>query len=610
MTQPLLPQLSTTPEKVARLDSRERSRVLNFLLRWEAASEALDCLDRIDVTQMVSLQDLCARALEDVGRTTEAITLMQARIRQKESDTARIQLGRHLITAGSLERALTLANELVGADEASGTSWSFLGDVQLARGDLNTAEAAFLHHQQVAPNSRQPQLGLMRIHHRRGDPVRASAYAVRAFTVLEGEYELPVYALRELRDFFALTSDENRLRSAEEQLSQRFGLEMGEMQALLETEASGRPPRPAATTARRQPTPASRPKSAPFVTDLATIPVSDDERTSLRIDVQRLFGFSELRPAQAEIMACARRSENVLAILPTGAGKSLCYQLPALIDQGVTLVISPLIALMKDQVDGLPSELRQRAISINSSMSGSALQEAVGQLASGRYKLIYAAPERLRQRPFIHALRQAGLARLVIDEAHCVSVWGHDFRPDYLRLAQAHRDLGSPPILALTATAPPRVRQDIERQLFGKINPTPANPESGREPLNLTSGNDLATRQESQSMLRVIATDIYRPNLRLHVIKARGEDEKLQHLLQIGRGLSGCGIIYARTRSNCEELAILLRRYGVNADTYHAGLVNRADVQERFMRGEIQVIVATVAFGMGVDKSDIRFIIH
>jgi ATP-dependent DNA helicase RecQ len=285
-------------------------------------------------------------------------------------------------------------------------------------------------------------------------------------------------------------------------------------------------------------------------------------------------------------MACVRRGENVLAILPTGGGKSLCYQLPAIMDGGLTLVISPLIALMKDQVDNLPSTARKQAIAINSSLDGGQLRRAVEDIARGRYFLVYAAPERLRQAPFLHALRRAGLRRLVIDEAHCVSIWGHDFRPDYLHVAQAHRDLGSPPILALTATAPPQVRQDIQRQLFG--------------------------RGDDASSFRVIATDTYRANLNLSSIRMRNADEKLQHLLALCQRLApqGSGIVYARSRRRCEELADLLRRQGLCAEHYHAGLLHRAQVQDRFMNNEVQIIVATIAFGMGVDKPDIRFIIH
>jgi ATP-dependent DNA helicase RecQ len=589
-TDSLLAQLAITPAQIFHLSANLRNRVLEFLLRWEAWPEALACLAELDTPNLVTLQDLQAQALEGLGRTDEAIAVMQQRLVQKDSATARIKMARTYLAAGETEHALALAQALATPYQTSGPSWSLLGEVHLQRNDLAAAETAFMQHQTLAPGSRQPALGLMRVHQRRGDVVTSAAYAVRAYTVNEGETALSIDMLRKLRAYFAETGDENRLRSADEQLAERFAAELAQLSAQIEEELGGgkvgRRARQAAATER---TPG---KTLPraldhMLPDLNTILVSDDERNALLAAAQQHFGFSALLHAQTEIMACTRRGEHVLAILPTGAGKSLCYQLPAFMDKGITLVVSPLIALMKDQVDNLPPALRDESIAINSSLEGPAMNQALTDIAAGRYKLVYAAPERLRQPPFLHAVRRGGLVRLVIDEAHCVSVWGHDFRPDYLRLAQAHRDLGSPPILAMTATAPPRVRQDIERQLLG------------------AAGNgDKSTR------MRLIATDIFRPNLQLQVIKTRNEDEKLQRLLGLCHALQGSGIIYGRTRQRCEELAELLRRHGVNADHYHAGLTNRSMIQERFMRGETRIIVATIAFGMGIDKSDIRFIIH
>jgi ATP-dependent DNA helicase RecQ len=311
------------------------------------------------------------------------------------------------------------------------------------------------------------------------------------------------------------------------------------------------------------------------------VAVSAGERRELAREARRLFGFDELLPFQAEIMAATRRRQHVLAVLPTGAGKSLCYQLPAFLDDGPTLVISPLIALMKDQIDGLPPTLARRAIAINSSLDGRDLRQAMVDVGKGRYRLVYAAPERLRQPAFLQALRQARVGRLVIDEAHCVSMWGHDFRPDYLVIAQAHAALGSPPILAMTATAPPAVREDIIRRLSG--------PEAG---------------------FHLLVADPYRSNLRLQVIGVKNDDEKRRRLLQFGRETAGSGVIYARSRRRCEEIATLLNDAGVATEHYHAGLSDRDARQDRFMQGQTRVMVATIAFGMGVDKPDIRFILH
>ncbi len=207
-------------------------------------------------------------------------------------------------------------------------------------------------------------------------------------------------------------------------------------------------------------------------------------------------------------------------------------------------------------------------------------------VARGDYKLIYAAPERLRQRAFLHALRQAGLDLLVVDEAHCVSMWGHDFRPDYLFIHEARRELGNPPALAMTATAPPRIRDEIVEYIGehdGENQPAPPH---------------------------VIALDIFRPNLHLSAMQFHNEDEKLAALTDYVAKTAGSGIVYVNSRSRAETIASALRRAGVSAEAYHAGLSERAPVQDRFMRNQTRVVVATIAFGMGIDKPDIRFIVH
>jgi len=322
--------------------------------------------------------------------------------------------------------------------------------------------------------------------------------------------------------------------------------------------------------------PSSPPAAAPVIT------VTQAERRALSDAARSLFGFADLLPGQAEILTCVRRGEHMLAILPTGAGKSLCYQLPAFLDtHGLTLVVSPLIALMKDQVDGLPVALRPYALAINSQIGGDAFRRALQRLAAGQIRLLYVAPERLRHASFVSTLARAGVSRLVVDEAHCVSMWGHDFRPDYLHLRQVHRDLGSPPLLAMTATAPPTVRVDIERQLLG-----------------------------GTGSMRVLIGDTFRRNLHLRVLRVHDDDERTALLLRLLASLRGCGIIYAKSRRRCEELAALLRQQGYAAAHYHARMENRTDVQDRFMRGDVQIVVATVAFGMGIDKGDIRFILH
>jgi len=325
-------------------------------------------------------------------------------------------------------------------------------------------------------------------------------------------------------------------------------------------------------------------------TGLDAINLTRAERQRVQLETIRHFGFDQLREGQTETITLALlRNASVLTVMPTGGGKSLCYQLPALVLPRATLVISPLIALMKDQVEGLPKAAQAQAVFINSSLSDAELAARMEGVARGDYKLIYAAPERLRQRAFLHALRQAGLDLFVVDEAHCVSMWGHDFRPDYLFIQQARAALGNPPALAMTATAPPRVRDEIVDYI-----------------------SDAAAAQAGEQPLRphVIALDIFRPNLHLSAMQFHNEDEKLAALVNYVGKTAGSGIVYVNTRNRAETIAGALRRAGVAAEAYHAGLAARGPVQDRFMANQTRVVVATIAFGMGIDKADIRFIVH
>lgn len=560
----LLAHLGLSAADVARLPGPARQQVLEFLVRWEAHQDALSCLALVEaeVGRLVSLQDLLAEALAGVGRYDEAVRLLQRRLARQPVHATEILLAHIHLAAGNPAAAAAIARRLI---ETNGpvAALGLAGEAALAQGDLAGAEAMFVRYQQRLPRHRAPLLGLALVHRQQGNPVSASAYAVRCLT-LPGE--APVALLRELRDFFAQTGDRNHLAATNEQLQARFAAEVtargggGEGGTRGGTQGGGER--------------GTRGGEGRVV-------VSAGERRELAKEARRLFGFAELLPFQAEIMAATRRRQHVLAVLPTGAGKSLCYQLPAFLDDGPTLVISPLIALMKDQIDGLPPALARRAIAINSSLDGRDLRQAMVDVSKGRYRLVYAAPERLRQPAFLQALRQARLSRLVIDEAHCVSMWGHDFRPDYLVIAQAHAALGSPPILAMTATAPPAVREDIIRRLF--------DPAAG---------------------FHLLVADPYRPNLRLQAVAVKNDDEKRRRLLQLCRETAGSGVIYARSRRRCEEIAARLNEAGVAAEHYHAGLSDRDARQDRFMQGQTRVMVATIAFGMGVDKPDIRFILH
>ncbi|MBW7885711.1 MAG: RecQ family ATP-dependent DNA helicase [Caldilineaceae bacterium] len=573
----LLTRLALEPAQMAALPGGLRRRILRFLLRWEAYEDALACLDSLAAADQLAVQDLRADALHGLGDTTAAINLLWQRMRGREDVMARLRLAELLLAMGDLDRAASTVAPLAAQGAAVSRALYLQGLLLLRQGDSAAAESTFIRLARAAPESRYVSLGLMQLYRARGDMVRAAAHAVQALGADGRGDDLAVEELSELRAFFAATQDTNQVRAINQSLISRFDRELAELREGLARvaalDATVEPVAPAIPELGSQPLPSTPAPSA--------VAVTAAERRALEKAAWSLFGFTSLLPHQADVMASTRRGEHVLAILPTGAGKSLCYQLPALMDNGVTLVVSPLIALMKDQVDGLPDTLRAKAVAINSQMDGDDLRRTMDRVATGAYRLVYAAPERLRQPSFLAALRRAGLVRLVVDEAHCVSVWGHDFRPDYLHLARAHRDLGLPPLLAMTATAPPRVRTDIERQLLG-----------------------------GEGSMRVIAGDTFRSNLHLSAFRVRDDDERVHTLVECVRALPGCGIVYARSRARCEELAALLISQGVAAVHYHAGISDRAGVQDRFMRGDVRVIVATIAFGMGVDKRDIRFIVH
>ncbi|MGO8902618.1 MAG: RecQ family ATP-dependent DNA helicase [Isosphaeraceae bacterium] len=293
------------------------------------------------------------------------------------------------------------------------------------------------------------------------------------------------------------------------------------------------------------------------------------------------FGLERFRAGQREVIERVLGGRDVLCVMPTGGGKSLCYQLPALLLPGVTLVISPLIALMKDQVDAL-NQRGLRATLINSTLDPGDQWARMQEIEAGRYRLVYVAPERFRSPRFLAVMARIKPSLLAVDEAHCISEWGHDFRPDYARLGLARRQLGSPPCIALTATATDAVRRDIADQLA--LN----------DPELFITGFD-------------------RPNLRYAVIEGGRDEAKMQELSRALDQNRGAAIVYASSRARCETVAAFLsdelRRETV---VYHAGLTReqRTAAQDRFMSGEAEIVVATNAFGMGVDKAEIRSVIH
>ncbi len=298
----------------------------------------------------------------------------------------------------------------------------------------------------------------------------------------------------------------------------------------------------------------------------------------LRDLLKKYFGFDSFRPLQEEIITTSLAGRDVVALLPTGGGKSLCYQLPALARNGLTIVVSPLIALMKDQVDGL-HEMNVPATFINSSLdSGEYFQRYCG-LDSGEYKILYLSPERLLQDDMLSRLSRWNVSAIAIDEAHCISEWGHDFRPEYAQLAKLRDIFPRVPLIALTATATPRVCDDIV-SLLDLRNPA-----------------------------RFVAS-FNRPNLSYRIIARREPLKQITDFLDDHTGESG--IIYCLSRSKTEEIAHAICSKGYDALPYHAGLSGevRAKNQERFLKDEVPIMVATIAFGMGVDKPNVRFVIH
>jgi ATP-dependent DNA helicase RecQ len=308
--------------------------------------------------------------------------------------------------------------------------------------------------------------------------------------------------------------------------------------------------------------------------------ISESDASLLEETLHETFGITDLRPGQQEVIESVLQGHDTLAIMPTGAGKSLCYQLPALKMPGTTVVVSPLISLMKDQVDRL-EDAGVAAAEVNSTLTSREEAETLENIEQANDEFVFVTPERLSDPDFIATLKQNSIDLFVIDEAHCISHWGHDFRPAYLNLGTVIEALGHPPVLALTATATDSVIEDIVRQL--------GLPE-----------------------MRVINTGTYRQNLHYRVTAATDESEKLAEAIRLVHESEGSGIVYAATVKMVEELHEALVQAGENAVCYHGQMSarERARNQDLFMAGTARVMVATNAFGMGIDKRDIRFVIH
>jgi len=297
--------------------------------------------------------------------------------------------------------------------------------------------------------------------------------------------------------------------------------------------------------------------------------------SSARELLQKHWGWSDFRQGQEEAIDASLSGKNTLVVLPTGGGKSLCFQLTALLQDGICVVVSPLVALMIDQVSALKSK-NIRAMSIHGSMSENELVEALDQCAFGNIKLLYLSPERLRNPIVTERLKTLPISLLAVDEAHCISQWGHDFRPAYRQIAQFHNIINKPPVMALTATATPRVKADI-----------------------------IASLQLEDTQL--IQTSFFRPNLSYQVIHT---ENKLGTIQSILKSSSGNTIVYLRTRKHCEALVEQLRMEGIRAQYFHGGSSNKSELIEQWQSGREPIMVATSAFGMGIDQANVSQVIH
>ena len=297
--------------------------------------------------------------------------------------------------------------------------------------------------------------------------------------------------------------------------------------------------------------------------------------TALEV-LKEFWGYDSFRSKQEEIVQTALEDRDVLAILPTGGGKSVCFQVPAMMREGIAVVITPLIALMKDQVQNL-NDRGIKALCVNAGMNRREVELTLNNAAYGDFKFLYVSPERLGTQMFRNYLLEMKVSYLVVDEAHCISQWGYDFRPDYLQIGTL-RQMVEAPIIAVTATATPKVAEDIMQRLGFKDK-------------------------------CLIKSGFERPNLSYIV---RNCEDKLGQLLNICTNVQGTGIVYVRSRKKTEELSAFLTSNGISSLYYHAGLgqESRSDRQSRWKSGQIRVMVCTNAFGMGIDKPDVRFVVH
>ena len=526
-------------------------------------------LDQIELRsgETLRLLEERARLAFATGDLAMATALLSERVDRAPSATAWIKRARLALATGDQATALAIGDDLARHHADLHSVQALTADLALATGDHETVRR---HHEavlQVEPAQIGARLGLARLASLEGDPDRARALLDQVVS----EATLTRSQLADAADIARLSGESGRVAALHDRIGALVSAEMTTLRDAI-ADALG----------RKEPKAAESNSVVPD--DNAALPAAMVDDPPLPLEVMAAltgtFGHAALRPGQATVIANVLAGTDTLAIMPTGAGKSLTFQLPAMLLPGVSLVISPLIALMKDQVEGLPPAVRDRTALLNSSLSPEEQREVLTGIASGAYKLIYIAPERLRHHAFLRALQAGGVERVVVDEAHCISLWGHDFRPDYLTIPHALPALGNPPVLAITATATPRMADAIATG-FGRT-------------------------------LSRVTLSLFRANLFYEAYKVPNREAKIAKVFEICREERGAGIVYVSSRRDAEAIAALLRDRGVAAVPYHAGLEpdQRAENQRRFMQRQARVVVATVAFGMGIDKADVRFIVH
>jgi ATP-dependent DNA helicase RecQ len=572
-------------DEPARWTSRLRTGLVTLAAEHGSAQDGLEVLAALfpngHTSAGLTERDLWARLLLRAGRIQEALACAEARRQTRDSYLPRMIMLEALLADGNLDAAAEVAQGIVAAADPQSVAPSIAGGLlALRRACPDQAEAAFREALALRPDNVPALRGLGDALALAGD-TQAAAGVLRDAIQICGADARPEL-LHRLVDLCPeeRASVEAQIRPALEELADRLRLELAEVRA-----APHRPTRSRASHTGAAPLSRSE-RVAPAGADLlAHTRVDGNEVPSEQLAraLFQHFGHTSFRPGQAAVLhSVLSDGKDTLAVMPTGAGKSLCFQLPALLMPGVVLVVSPLVALMADQLASLADvpALAGRTTFINSTLQADELDRRLRGVAAGAFNLVYAAPERLRQAGMLHALRRAGVSLLVIDEAHCLCLWGHAFRPDYLAIGQLAEALGHPRILAVTATATPDMQAEIAHTLARH--------------------------------LAVVNTGVLRDNLFLEVRSVTSDREKWSRLVEFVQGTRGAGIIYVGSRDRCEQLAARLRKFGESAAYYHAGLpaAERDAVQRDFMSGRVRVLVATIAFGMGVNKRDIRFIVH